>query len=360
MCVRNMLATLIIISFAAGMAALVFPLPEGDFSPRQYRCARTPDSIRIDGHLDEWPDSFFSGAFVDITGEVSLKPPLETQMAMMWDDDFLYVAARMEEPHLWATLTEHDAVIYHDNDFEVFIDPDGDTHNYYEFQINTLGTTWDLFLLKPYRDKEKVAIDSWEIPGVKHAVNLRGTLNDPSDIDQGWDVELAFPWDVLQECSEIAAPPNNGDVWRINFSRVQWHLSVENGQYRKKVDSGTGNILPEENWTWSPQGLIAMHYPERWGFLEFSTGTSGGVVPWSPTPESEARQRLRKVYYAQKQFFEDQKRYATSLAELGLKPAFPVKLVAFGKRYTVSTDVSGTTWSIHEDGWVGIERAKKK
>jgi len=45
-------------------------------------------------------------------------------MQMLWDDECLYIAAEMEEPHLWATLTEHDSIIFHDNDFEVFLDPD--------------------------------------------------------------------------------------------------------------------------------------------------------------------------------------------------------------------------------------------
>ena len=57
----------------------------------------------------------------------------------------------MEEPHVWGTLTKHDSVIFHDNDFEVFIDPNGDTLEYYEFEINALNTGWDLFLDKPYR-----------------------------------------------------------------------------------------------------------------------------------------------------------------------------------------------------------------
>ena len=48
--------------------------------------------------------------------------------------------------------TQHDAVIFHNNDFEVFIDPDGDTHNYYELEINALNTVWDLFITKPYRE----------------------------------------------------------------------------------------------------------------------------------------------------------------------------------------------------------------
>ena len=71
---------------------------------------------------------------------------------MLWDDTYLYVGALLEEPHVWATLTQHDSVIFHDNDFEVFIDPDGDNHEYCEIEINALNTEWDLFLNKPYRD----------------------------------------------------------------------------------------------------------------------------------------------------------------------------------------------------------------
>ena len=79
-------------------------------------------------------------------GRREAAPALPTRVKMLWDDTFFYVGAELEEPHVWATLTEHDSVIFHDNDFEVFIDPDGDNHEYYEFEINALSTFWDLFL----------------------------------------------------------------------------------------------------------------------------------------------------------------------------------------------------------------------
>ena len=59
---------------------------------------------------------------------------------MLWDDKYLYIGAEMEEPHVWATLTKHDSVIFHDNDFELFVDPDGDNHNTTEFEMNALNT----------------------------------------------------------------------------------------------------------------------------------------------------------------------------------------------------------------------------
>ena len=75
----------------------------------------------------------------------------KVQCKMLWDDDFLYLFARLQEPDIWASLTEHDDRIYQDNAFEMFIDPDGSTFNYFEFQINANGAVWDLFMPKPYR-----------------------------------------------------------------------------------------------------------------------------------------------------------------------------------------------------------------
>ena len=151
---------------------------------------------------------------------------------MLWDDEYFYIAAEMEEPHVWGTLTKHDSVIFHDNDFEVFIDPNGDTLEYYEFEINALNTGWDLILDKPYRHGGR-ASNAWEIPGLRTAVHVDGTLNDPSDTDRGWSVELSFPWKALAEYAHKPTPPRENDEWRVNFSRVEWQHEAVAGKYRK-------------------------------------------------------------------------------------------------------------------------------
>jgi hypothetical protein len=237
---------------------------------RRYVCYRAQAAPEIDGRLDEpnWRAASWSEDFIDIVGDARPAPRWRTRVKMLWDDDYLYVGAEMEEPDLWATLTERDAVIYRDNDFEVFIDPDGDTHNYYELEINAFGTVWDLFLNKPYRDGGK-ADTSWDIDGLEAAVFLQGTLNDPSDRDDGWTVELAIPWRALAEHAPEGRAPRAGEEWRMNFSRVQWQLEVAGGRYQKVTDPGTGKPLPEDNWVWSPQGAVNMHMPEMWGVVRF-------------------------------------------------------------------------------------------
>ena len=95
----------------------------------------------------DWQRAPWTDLFVDIEGDVKPRPRFDTRVKMLWDESYFYVGAVLNEPHVWATLTEHDSVIFHDNDFEVFIDPDGDNHQYYEYEINAFGTDWDLRLL---------------------------------------------------------------------------------------------------------------------------------------------------------------------------------------------------------------------
>lgn len=231
--------------------------------PRRYECRRSQNLLVIDGCLDKeaWSIAAWTDEFVDIEGDLKPKPRYRTRAKMLWDESYFYVCAQMEEPHVWATLTEHDSVIFQDNDFEVFIDPDGDAERYFEFEINALNTTWDLYLPKAYRDGGS-ADNSWETD-VLTAVQIHGTLNDPSDIDQGWSVEIAFPWQCFAENAGMPCPPRPGDIWRVNFSRVEWLVDIIDGKYVKRAG------LPEDNWVWSPQGVIDMHQPEQWGYVEF-------------------------------------------------------------------------------------------
>jgi hypothetical protein len=129
-------------------------VPQISFKPKIYLAQRTIDSLMIDGKLNEqsWHQALATDLFLDIEGASKPKRRYNTTAKILWDDTYLYIAAEMEEPHVWGRLTQRDTVIFYNNDFEIFIDPDGDTHNYYELEINALGTVWDLLLTKPYRD----------------------------------------------------------------------------------------------------------------------------------------------------------------------------------------------------------------
>ncbi len=231
---------------------------------------------------------------------------------MLWDDKYFYVAAELEEPHVQATFTRHDSFIFHeDNDFEMFIDADGTNHNYVELEMNALNTTWDLLLKKPYRDGGP-AVNEFEIEGLKTAVHIDGKLNDPRDLHtRGWTIEIALPWAALGKLSKRPAPPRDGDHWRVNFSRVEWRFDIADGKYRRVKNRR------EDNWVWSPQGVVDMHRPELWGYVQFSTAAPG-KAEFRPDPAGPAKHLLHRIYYAERRFREENKRYAHTLAELGL------------------------------------------
>ena len=232
---------------------------------------------------------------------------------MLWDDMYFYVAAELEEPDVWANLVKRDTIIFYDNDFEVFIDPDGDTHRYYELEINAFSTEWDLFLDRPYRDQGK-AIFFWDIRGLKTAVSVNGTINKPGDKDEGWTVEIAFPWEVLRECAPEGRPPKAGEQWRVNFSRVEWKTEVKDGKYKKVINPETGKRYPEDNWVWSPQGIINMHYPEMWGFVQFSDKSAGeGTDSFAFKKEEVAKFLLRQVYYREHTNYRKTGNYTNSM-----------------------------------------------
>jgi hypothetical protein len=290
--------------------------------PETYVCVRATAPIKVDGVMTEaeWEKTSWTRDFRDIEGDAKPVPRFRTRAKMLWDDNYFYVAAQLEEPHVWGTITNHDAVIFQDNDFEVFIDPNGDNHEYCEFEMNALNTGWDLFLTKPYIDGGP-AQNEWEIPGLNTAVHVKGTINNPADQDGGWTIEIAFPWKVLAQYAHRAAPPRDGDQWRVNFSRVEWQTRIVESRYEKVPNTH------EDNWVWSPQGIVDMHRPEQWGYVQF-TKKPLEQAAFVPDPSARARRVLREIYYAQKDFEKANHRWAATLSELGIGPDIMAGLAA--------------------------------
>ncbi len=139
---------------------------------------------------------------------------------------------------------------------------------------------------------------------------------------------MALPWEALAQYAHRQCPPADGDQWRINFSRVEWQVQVASGKYQKVA--GTR----EDNWVWSPQGVINMHRPERWGYVQFSTAPIG-TAQFRPDPTGPARDLLHRVYYTQQDYRKIHRRWAASLDELELAGnGVTMELTASGFRAT--------------------------
>lgn len=314
-------AALALLAFIAAGCSTARPVPVAGGPERTYRAPYTTavptlegDGVRGDGlelnglERGAWARAPWTEDFIDIQGPALPVPAYRTRAKMLWDERNLYVAAELMEPDVWASLTEHDQIVFHDNDFEVFIDPDGDTREYYEIEVNPLGTIFDLYLHQMYRHGGPAA-HGWDCAGLGIEIDVRGTLSNPADIDDRWFVQLTIPWASLQPPSADRAPeiagktgfgdaaragaaPREGDEWRINFSRVQWRHNyealnedgsrAEQGSVATRSSSaspqsrrGSGDPyakvpkLAEDNWVWSPQWAIDMHLPQFWGRVTF-------------------------------------------------------------------------------------------
>lgn len=263
-----------------------------DESIGHYTCYRTKEKIDMDGLLIEkcWQKTQKSPRFVDIvTGAPGI---FDTRMAALWDDKSLYVAFWVEEPEVRATLIERDAPVYTENDVEVFI---GGEDCYYEFQINALGTVYEVFYIwqdaytkesrfdtpefdllsrkvdilggfqdvmryKKHPRGRRWAFMDWDFPGMKSAVHVDGTINDSRNVDKGWTVELAFPWEGMKTLAGgRSLPPRDGDSWRFDFSRFE------------ALTCGGSKIDPSPGWAFNKHGVYDSHIPECFTYVHFST-----------------------------------------------------------------------------------------
>ena len=338
--------------------------------PHGYVAYRTNGNIKIDGVLDEsdWLKAQPTEEFADISGEGFAKPRFKTTAKMLWDDEYLYIAAEMEEPNVWGDITKHDEVIYYNPDFEVFIDPDGDAHNYFEIEANALGTVFDLFLQKPYRAPNRPFVTfSWDTPGLKLDTHVYGTLNDSRDTDKGWTVEMAVPRKAI--AAEFDNCLKAGRYLRIGFSRVEWQTETDSQGKSSRKKGADGKYLPEDNWTWPSTGMIAMHMPERWGYLFLSDKKVGeGSETFEYPADKDMEKLLWAMFYAQEMQMKEHGSYFAKIKDFRLTPSEKA-LLPEGSVITVETTsdkyeitvkkADGSSVSIDENGYL-CRRTKRK
>lgn len=342
----SLLLFILILIFKPGIIAqeteLELPLP------KSYTITKIITPLIIDGKANEraWSNAEWTDLFMDIEGPSNPAPYYDTRVKMLWDDNYIYFFAEMEEEHVWGDITERDAVIFYNNDFEIFIKPNQYQPVYAEFEVNALGTLWELLLHRPYRRNGPV-FDEWDVNDTRIGIEIDGTLNDPSDTDKSWSLEMAIPLDALNALDR-GSKIEHGSVWRINFSRVQWEHDIDDGEYSKKTDA-EGNRLPEYNWVWTPQHVINMHEPERWGYLYFVDGSGNGIE------KDQLETEYQYLFYLYRSMLGKEVEAGLGTTTVNNKELFymitPTKL---GFEITVS-NTDGASLTVNQDGYIYIE-----
>ncbi|MBL9172954.1 MAG: hypothetical protein JNL10_05425 [Verrucomicrobiales bacterium] len=275
-------------------------LPCDPESATRYTAYRASGPVVIDGYLNDaaWADAPSSSPFVDLVSGGPVR--WDTRVRLLWDDENLYLAYEVEEPRVRGSFTRHNDPLYAENDVEFFLAGD---EAYYELEINARNTLYEAFFIwerayesggfaasPEFARSQLQGFDgvgfhghprggrlghfNWRFPGIRSAVQIRGTLNQDADQDRGWTVELALPWRGmawLAKAGNRALPPRDGDEWRMDFSRFNTAKEPPPAK-----DSG--------GWALSPHGIWDSHIPECFARVRFSTANRDPVVHGGPPP----------------------------------------------------------------------------
>ncbi|MEE2658998.1 MAG: carbohydrate-binding family 9-like protein [Candidatus Latescibacterota bacterium] len=196
--------------------------------------ARTQSPVIIDGRPD---DAAWQAAepitFIFPWNDVTVEEPQSTVARMLYDDNALYIVYECTDPYLDSEVTEKDGPVYEEDAVEIFATPNpADITTYYGYEMNINGALLDYIAFKGGKHWTQSIHFPWESEGVQIATSYDGTLNDHSDVDKGWVLEIAIPFDNFRHLG-VPMPPRTGDVWRLNLNRTKGDL----GQFSQWADT---------------------------------------------------------------------------------------------------------------------------
>ncbi len=227
-----------------------------------YVCHRAAEPMVIDGRLTEgaWSRCEAAGSFrlVDGVGE----PQLPTEVRACWDERNLYLAFVAIDTDIWGTMRARDDAIYEEEVVEAFLCSGDDATRYFEFEFSPHNVVFDAKVECPESgDRRLMKVDAkWDCEGLQSAVEVVGTLDDRSDVDDRWTVEVALPF---AQIGRDGRPPEDGEVWRANFYRID--------------RAGEGEFS-----CWSPtlSDPPNFHVPARFGEMIFSAKSQREERKW--------------------------------------------------------------------------------
>lgn len=194
--------------------------------------ARGP--ITVDGKLDEadWQQAP-TIKFIFPWDDVTRAPAQSTVARMLWDRQNLYIIYLCNDPYLDSEVTEHDGPVYKEDAVEIFATPNaGDITAYFGYEMNINGALLDYIAFDAGEENTETIRFPWQSEGVQIATTYDGTLNDHSDEDGGWILEIAIPFDNFRHLG-AQIPPRDDDLWRLNLNRTKGY----EGQFSMWSDS---------------------------------------------------------------------------------------------------------------------------
>lgn len=233
------------LGYGAGDRALSASSTELGLKKYTAMYATTP--ITIDGNLEE--PAWKVAKNINFIMPHSHKKPISPTVAKItWDDRFVYVGFEAADKDLYSYFTERDDETCYEDVVEFFFNTNPMETPYYNFEVNTLGTVYDAFSLKYGEFAGGIRRwMGWNCEGLKVAVKIDGTLNDWSDVDKEWSLEMAIPFKSLRTLK--GKTPKSGDAWKFHVARYDYSVYLPKGkEISSCVPFFKGNFHNQETW----------------------------------------------------------------------------------------------------------------
>ncbi|HEC44311.1 hypothetical protein LCGC14_2932710 [marine sediment metagenome] len=209
----------------------------------------TREKIRIDGDLNEtaWKSAQKLPLSNNLDGTPVKESSYSSYVMTCYDRDNLYIAFINHDHEIFSSYSKRDEFLWKEEVVEVFIDTDKDPSTYIELEVSPKNVVFDSFIT----DTANIDLDvtpQFDLDGWRTAVFVHGTVNNNSDHDSLWTVEMAIPFTSLESDFNIEQIKEYN--WRINF-------------YRLDRDD-----LGPTSYAWSPT-FTRFHTPSKFGTIIF-------------------------------------------------------------------------------------------
>jgi len=182
------------------------------------RVAKASEEIIVDGMAND--KDWIKASTYPLSHFYGVNKPTDKQASsvkILWDDSHLYFFFQAEDHYLTARETERDGVPYYDDCFEVFLIPSAKPIKlHYGFEVNLNKTANDFIFLNDFYQNSNVSLKSYN-PTYRVKTRTEGSLNDNSDKDVGWSMEVAIP--IKEFHSQQFTTVQRGTVWNILIIR---------------------------------------------------------------------------------------------------------------------------------------------
>ncbi len=134
-----------------------------------------------------------------------------------YDENNLYIAFVCNDRDIYSSFTNRDQHLWEEEAVEVFIDVDDEPNTYVEIELSPNNVLFDSYIVDPMNiDIEETS--KFDLPGIKTAVSVNGTVNFRADKDKSWIPEIAIPFsDIIENVNiEILKEAK----WKINYYRI--------------------------------------------------------------------------------------------------------------------------------------------